>query len=174
MAAYNSSPCTPYTLYSKHQVQQQPLNHLILLKNLSWQSRLCGTACVCPLVIICIRAALLLAAMEGTVLRPRLCSVCAEAGASDLHQAHLLPFSAAAAKPALTAKRSHHVVDSHSACHFGCWRTACSAGGCCRHTCFGQPCRSSNTHSEHCGTARYAAQFKPICTRVCVCVCVSL
>ncbi len=109
---------------------------------------------------------LLLASMELNTSTPGLCCVCAEAGASDLHQAHLLPVSAAAAKPALTAQRPYHVVDSHSACHLGCWRRGCSAGGCYCYTCFGQSCRSSNSHSEHCGTARYAAQCKPMCVSV--------
>ncbi len=155
------TPCTAYTLYSEHQAQQQPVN--VLLQNHQGESKPFGAACVCPLLIACSSAALLLATMEGTVLRPGLCCVCAEAGASDLHQAHLLPVSAAAAKPAFGAKWAHHVVDSHSACHLGCWRRACSAGGCCHHSCFGQPYRSSNSHTEHCRTARYAAHSKLMC-----------
>ena len=148
---------TLYTLYSIHQLQQQPLATFFCKTIKVSPSRRFGAAYICPLLVVCRGAVLLLASTVLKVSRPGMCCVCAEAGASDLHQAHLLPLSPAAAEPALTAKRPPHVVDSHSACHVGCWRRGCSAGSCCHHTCLGQPCRSSNSHSQHYCTARYAA-----------------
>ncbi len=157
---------TTYTSYTVHLIQHTPGATATTSHILVQNCHVIQGAWVCPLLIVCSSTALLLATTEGTVLRPGLYCICAEAGASDLHQAHLLPLPAAAAKSALTAQRAHHVVDSHSACHLRCWLTACSAGGCCCHTCLGQPCRGSNSHAEHCRTARYAAQCKPMCVSV--------
>ena len=162
---------TPCTLYVIHQVQQQTLDTFFCkiitsFKALRGSLRLLSFGSLQKCI-----AALSYHGRDCTQTYSQ-CCVCAETGAFDLLQAHLLPLPAAAAKPAITAKRPHHVVDSHSACHVGCWRRGCSAGGCCRYTCLGQPCRSSNSHSEHCCTARYAAQSKPMCVRACVCVCV--
>ena len=160
------TPRTTYTLYSIHQAQQQPLatsfcTSVALVKALWGSLRLLSFDSLQQCI-----AALRHHRRDCNQIYSQ-CCVCAEAGASDLHQAHLLPLSAAAAKPALTAKRPHHVVDSHSACHIGRWRAACNPGGCCHHTCLGQPCRSSNSHSEHRRRARYAALCKPRCVSVC-------